>query len=135
MWIFTAMTNCNLQCQKKVNFSSDSSSLLLGWHPPLYVTVPIYLPIHPSICPSICPFVPSSIHSSICPFVHLSVCPSVHPSIHPSIQPSVSLSVPLSPYLRNSTSSDHNFWCTCVTWWYLQVFFLFLILIFWAVRV
>ena len=27
------------------------------------------------------------------------------------------------PYLRNSVAYDHDFWCTCVKWWYLQVFF------------
>ena len=38
-------------------------------------------------------------------------------------------------YLRNLTSSGHNFWCTCVKWWYLQILFSFyLILIFWTVR-
>ena len=36
------------------------------------------------------------------------------------------------PYLRNRTSSNHNFWCTCVKRWYLQAFFLFF-LKFWAV--
>ena len=41
----------------------------------------------------------------ICQFVHLSACPSISHT----------------PYLRNYTSSDHNFWCTCVKWWYLQV--------------
>ena len=30
------------------------------------------------------------------------------------------------PYLRNRTSSNHNFWHTCVKWWFLQVFFSFL---------
>ena len=28
-------------------------------------------------------------------------------------------------YLRNRTSSNHNFWYTSVKWWYLQVFFHF----------
>ena len=36
---------------------------------------------------------------------------------------SVRLSVCRAPYLRNRTSSNHNFWYTCVNWWYLQVFF------------
>ena len=27
------------------------------------------------------------------------------------------------PYLRSSIAHDHYFWCTCVKWWYLQVFF------------
>ena len=26
-------------------------------------------------------------------------------------------------HLRNSIAYDHNFWYTCVKWWYLQVFF------------
>ena len=35
------------------------------------------------------------------------------------------------PYLRNSKTYDHDFWCTSVKWWYLQVFFhIFKILIF-----
>ena len=40
-----------------------------------------------------------------------------------------------APYLRNSIAYDHDFWCTCVKWWYLQVLFLqvFKILIFWVV--
>ena len=42
--------------------------------------------------------------------VHLSICPSVWHT----------------PYLRNCTSCDHNFWCTFVKWWYLQVLFSFL---------
>ena len=58
--------------------------------------------------------------TSICHFFCPSVCPPVC----------------CAPYLRNCTSSDHNFWYTYVKWWYLQgVFFnFFLILIFWAVR-
>ena len=36
---------------------------------------------------------------------------SVYPPIH------------RTPHLRNRTSCDHNFWYTCVKWWYLQVFF------------
>ena len=27
------------------------------------------------------------------------------------------------PYLRNSVAYDHDFWYTCVKWWYLQEFF------------
>ena len=27
------------------------------------------------------------------------------------------------PYLRNSIAYDHDFWYTCVKWWYLWVFF------------
>ena len=34
------------------------------------------------------------------------------------------------PYLRNCTSSDHNFWNMCVK----SLFHFFKILIFWAVR-
>ena len=33
-------------------------------------------------------------------------------------------------YLRNRTSPNHNFWYTCVKWWYLQAF-LFIFLKFW----
>ena len=47
-----------------------------------------------------------------------SICHFFHPSVH--------LSVPCTPYLRNRTSSNHNFWYTCVKWWYLGVFFIFL---------
>ena len=46
---------------------------------------------------------------SVCPFVHLSV-------MH---------------HLRNRTSFNHNFWYTCVKWWYLQVFFHFIFLEIW----
>ena len=40
------------------------------------------------------------------------------------------------PYLRNSIAYDHDFWYTCVKWWYLQVVFFqfFKILISWVVR-
>ena len=38
-----------------------------------------------------------------------------------SIRPSVRR----APYLRNRRLSDHNFWYTCVRWWYLQAFFSF----------
>ena len=49
----------------------------------------------------------------------LSVCCSAHPS---------------APYLRNRTLCDHNFFYTCVKWWYLQgLFHFYEILIFWAV--
>ena len=55
--------------------------------------------------------------------LYISLFPSIHPSVF------------CAPYLRNHTSSNHNFWCTCVKWWYLQAFFYFFeILIFWAVR-
>ena len=37
------------------------------------------------------------------------VCPSICPA----------------PYLRNHTSSDHNFWYTSAKWWYLQAVFSF----------
>ena len=53
----------------------------------------------------------------------LSVCLSIRPSVS------------RAPYLRNHTSSNHNFWYTHVKWWYLQGFFhCFENLIFWAVR-
>ena len=29
------------------------------------------------------------------------------------------------PYITNSVAYDHDFWYTCVKWWYLQVFFSF----------
>ena len=49
----------------------------------------------------------------------LSVCCSAHPS---------------APYLSNRTLCDHNFFYTCVKWWYLQgLFHFYEILIFWAV--
>ena len=31
------------------------------------------------------------------------------------------------PYLKNSIAYDNDFWCTCVKWWYPQVFFFFFI--------
>ena len=31
------------------------------------------------------------------------------------------------PYLRNSIAYDHDFWCTCVKWWYLHFFIFFFI--------
>ena len=39
-------------------------------------------------------------------------------------------------YLRNSIGYDHDFWYTCVKWWYLEGFFSFFwnFFIFWAVR-
>ena len=51
------------------------------------------------------------------PSVHLSVCLS---SIRPSFYLSLRLFVRRTPYLRNCTSSDHNFWYICVKSWYLQ---------------
>ena len=45
--------------------------------------------------------------SSICNFFQ-SVCLSAHLS---------------TPYLRNYTSCDHNFWYTCIKWWYPKVIF------------
>ena len=47
-----------------------------------------------------------------------------------SIGPSVCPSVRCTPYTRNRTLSDHNFWHTYVKWWYIQVFFSFFFLIF-----
>ena len=41
----------------------------------------------------------------------------------------------LTPDLRNCTSYDCDFWCTCVKWWYLQqIFSFFKILLFGAFR-
>ena len=57
-------------------------------------------------------------------------------SLFPSVRPSVRPSVHRAPYLRNCTSFNHNFWYTCVKWWYLRAFFsffIFEIFIFWAV--
>ena len=49
--------------------------------------------------------------------------------------PSICPSVCHAPYLRNRTSSNHNFWYNCVKWWYLQVFFhFFRNFIFWDYR-
>ena len=45
---------------------------------------------------------PTSIPHFFCPFVCPSIC--------------------RISYLRNRTSSNHNFWYTSVKWWYLQVF-------------
>ena len=56
---------------------------------------------------------------SICHFFCLFVCPSLC----------------RAPYLRNHTSSNHNFCYTCVKWWYFWVFFhFFRNFIFWAFR-
>ena len=30
-----------------------------------------------------------------------------------------------APYLKNSIAYNHDFWCTCVKWWYWGVFFIF----------
>ena len=38
---------------------------------------------------------------------------------------SICLSIQCTPYLKNITSSDHNFWYAFVKWWYLQLFFSF----------
>ena len=51
-------------------------------------------------------------------------------SVFPSICPSVHSFVCCARYLRNYTSSDHNFWYTYVKWWYLPGFCLFFFLIF-----
>ena len=68
-------------------------------------------------------FLVGGVPTSICHFSCLSNCPSVRPSIY------------YSPCLRNCTSSDHNFWYTCVKWWYLYgVFFIFFVSFFWADR-
>ena len=49
--------------------------------------------------------------------------------------PSICPSICHAPYLRNRTSSNHNFWYNCVKWWYLQVFFhFFRNFIFWDYR-
>ena len=58
--------------------------------------------------------------TSISHFFRPSVCPSVGPSRTKSQEP---------------CNNYHNFWYTCIKWWYLQAFFHFSkILIFWAVR-
>ena len=43
-------------------------------------------------------------------------CPSILPSFVCPLR---------TPYLGNCTWSDHNFWYTCVKWWYLQAFLFF----------
>ena len=59
--------------------------------------------------------------------------------------PSVRLSIYHAQYFRNHTSSNQDFWHTCVNWWYLQAFFFFFfiffifgprlwLLIFWIVK-
>ena len=50
-----------------------------------------------------------------------------------SLFQSISPPVRRVPYLKNRTSSSHNFWYTCVKWRYLQVFFIFSF--FWNFRV
>ena len=52
----------------------------------------------------------------------------LHMSLFSSVRPSVRLPVCHAPYLRNRTSSNHNFWYTCVK------FQFFKILIFLGVR-
>ena len=46
-----------------------------------------------------------------------------HPLLYVTF--SICSSICCAPYLRNCTSSNHNFWYTCGKWWYLQVFFSF----------
>ena len=53
---------------------------------------------------------------------HLSM--SLFPSFHLPVCLSVCPSICRTPYLKNRTSSNHNFWYTCVKW-YLQVCFSF----------
>ena len=53
----------------------------------------------------------------------LSICPSILPSV--------------AHCIRNCTSSDYNFWYTCVKWWHLQAcffFFFFIFFKFWFFR-
>ena len=38
---------------------------------------------------------------------------------------SVRLSIRFAPYLSNCIAYDHDFWHTCVKWWYLHALFLF----------
>ena len=52
--------------------------------------------------------------TSMCRFSCLLVCPSTC----------------CAPYLRNCASSNHNFWYTCVKWWYLQGIFYFYLFFF-----
>ena len=55
-------------------------------------------------------------------YVTFSDCSSVRPSIC------------REPYLKNHTSSDHNFYYTRVKWWYLHIFLSFFQdLMFWVV--
>ena len=75
------------------------------WCTHLYNTS-LFLFIRQSVCPSICLFI-----------AHHYITFSVHPSVYLSIH----LSVHWARYLKNHTSSDHNFWYTYAKWWYLQV--------------
>ena len=120
---------------------SVQPSVRLSIHPSVHLS--IHLSVHLSVCPSIHPSIrlsiQPSIHPTVCPFIRLSVHPTVRPSVQPSVRLSVCPSnrpfVRCTPYLRNHTSSGHNFWYKYIKWWYLQAFFsFFLILIFWAVR-
>ena len=46
-----------------------------------------------------------------------------HPPLYVTF--SIRLSIRCTAYLRNHTSSNHNFWYTYVKWWYLQMFISF----------
>ena len=46
-----------------------------------------------------------------------------HPPLYVTF--SIRLFIRCTAYLRNHTSSNHNFWYTYVKWWYLQVFISF----------
>ena len=50
-----------------------------------------------------------------------SICHFSLSSMRLSVQPSVCC----TPCLRKCTSSNHDFWYTCVKWWYLQALFSF----------
>ena len=51
--------------------------------------------------------------------------------LFPFVRSSVRPSVCRTPYLRNHTSSNHQFWYTCVKWWHLQEFFSFFLTFWW----
>ena len=69
---------------------------------------------------------------------YISVLPSICPTVHPSKKlPKIKNNNYMchGPYLRNIIAYDHDFWYTCVKWWYLQDFFSFFeIFISWDVR-
>ena len=127
------------------------------WHPPLYVTCSIYL----SVCPSIdcAPYLmnhTSSDHNfwhmcvkwwyfkvfcSFCYFFFFfglvggkgrggggAGCKRV--KSRPNWK--ITITSVIHPYLKNSIVYDHDFWDTCIKWWYRQAFCSFFL--FWFFR-
>ena len=64
---------------------------------------------------------PCSCSSALCSVFRWGT--HLYMSLFPSVCLSVGLSICCAPYLRNLTSSDHNFWYTYVKWSYFQMFF------------